>query len=171
MSYPSFEIVKEFFNINNFLVLERGEILFAKNLREREEEIEKFIIEKDDIQKIKECLIKPISWHTQKFTPSVLNKFPEIFQFPKNNFLKDKNCKKILIIPDLPSTQNLRNKSIEIMQNKNIDNVILFPTIISSLIEKINPRKVYLSFTNEILRILKFYNFFSENRELPFNKK
>jgi len=178
MSYPSIEIVKEFFTIHSFLVLEIEDILFVKNLKKEEGEIKNFVLKKEDIQKIKNAMVKPISWHTQKFTPSVLNKFPEIFDFLKmdfsegiKEFLKNEKFLKILVIPALPSTENLRKQSIEIMKNKGLDNVILFPTVISALVEKINSRKVYLSFTNEILRILKFYDFFSEERELPFKGK
>lgn len=173
MSYPSMEIVKEFFTVYNFLVLEKEEVLFVKNPDYKSGKIERFILAKEDISKIKAAIVKPIAWHTQKFTPSVLNKFPEIFDFLKTNFksINEEGCLKMLIIPALPSTENLRKQSISIMKEKGIDNVILFPSVISLLIEKINSRKVYLSFTNEILRILKYYNFFSETRELPFKKK
>jgi len=171
MSYPSFEIVKEFFTIFDFFIIEKEDVIFVKNLRVEKEDIKNFILKKEDISKIEQAIVKPIAWHTQKFTPSVLNKFPEIFDFFKPDFLKDENFRKILVIPGLPSTENLKKKSIEIIKDKGIDNIILFPTVISSLVEKINSRKVYLSFTNEILRILKFYDFFSETMELPFKKK
>ena len=181
MSYTSIEIVKEFFWINGFFVLQKEDVIFVKNLtfREKNNLEDKFLIEKEDIPSIKNGVIKPVGWHTMKFTPSVLKNSPEIFHFLKPSFLneikkffKEENFFKILVIPGLPSSENLKKESISFMKEKGIEHVIKFPTIISGLIEKINSRQVYHSATNELLRILKFYQFFSEKQPpLPFKKK
>ena len=181
MSNVSIQIVKEFFAMNNFLVMQKGDILFVKNATFTEENNLQsgFILDKKDMQCIKNAVVKPIAWHTLKFSPSVLKKSPEIFYFLRPSFLNkmksffgEEPFFKILVIPGLPSTDNLRKESISFLKNKGIDNVLIFSTVISDLIKKINPRQVYLSETNEILRVLKFYKFFPENQpSLPFKKK
>ncbi|HOK55840.1 MAG TPA: hypothetical protein PKV21_03680 [bacterium] len=168
MSISALEIVKEFFIINNFYVISKDGFLIVKNPEETGKEIENFVIEKEKIFFINEGIIKVLSWHTLKFTPSVIKKFSaEIFEITEEkfyrevkNFLGKEKFKKILVIPGLPSTKNLREESIKIMKENGIDHVIFFNTIISGLIDKIDERKVYQSHTLEIIRILKFYKFF-----------
>ena len=179
MSYASYEIVKEFFILNGFFVLKEKDVFIIKNTDGKIHITSDFVLEKERVLLIKNGVVKPISWHTLKFTPSVLNKFPEIFDFVEKPFI-DKIKKyfaeepflKILIIPALPVSENLRRESIKILKEKGIDHVILFPTIIAGLLEKIEPRHVYLSSTSEVFRILKFYKFISEREQhLPFKKK
>jgi hypothetical protein len=74
------------------------------------------------------------------------------------------NNKKVIIIPGLPATTNLKNESIKIMKEKGIEHIILFSSIISGLVEKIDERKLYQSQTLEIIRILKFYKFLSDKK-------
>ncbi|MCX7917784.1 MAG: hypothetical protein N2589_06650, partial [bacterium] len=121
------------------------------------------------------------AWHTLKFTPSVIKKFSsEIFDITDENFykkaknfFKKNEFKKILIIPGLPTTNHLRNESIRIIKEKGINHIILFYTVISGLVEKIDERKLYQSHTLEIMRILKFYKFLSkeEFEKYLFEKK
>ncbi len=171
MSISAIEIVKEFFIINGFYVILKDSFLIVRNSKKLSKEIEEFVIEKEKINFINTAVVKPFSWHTLKFTPSVIKKFyEEIFEITDEKttkLLKDlieNNYKKIIIIPGLPSTISLKNESIKIMKEKGIDHVILFQTIISGLIEKIDERKLYQSQTLEIIRILKFYNFFSNKK-------
>lgn len=111
-----------------------------------------------------------------KFTPSVLQKNPEIFQFIRDsnkatvkNVFNGEPFLKILVIPALPASEDLKGKSIVMMKEKGVDNIISFPSILSGLIGKIESRHVYLSSVNEVLRILKFYRFFAkEEQNLPF---
>lgn len=178
MSQASIEIVREFFVIENFFVLKKEDILFVKNAEVTEpEKTEKFILSGSEAGKVlKSAVVKPVCWHTMKFTPVVLSRFPEIFEFVKGKynleskkFFQGENFKKVLIIPSLPASDNLRKESIRIMKEEGIDHIITFPSIIAQLIEKIDARNVYLSSVNEIFRVLKFYKFFAEKEQkLPF---
>jgi len=177
MSQASVEIVKEFFAANRFFVLGDEDILFIRNSLARESAGSPgFVIPSDEITLIKNGVVKVISWHTMKFTPAVLNKNPEIFDFVAGSYrhivkktFMEENFSRILVIPALPSSENLRIDSIKIMKEKGIDGVITFPSLIAGLIDKIEARQVYLSSVNEVLRILKFYRFFVEKEQiLPF---
>ncbi|MCM8772937.1 MAG: hypothetical protein NC926_06590 [Candidatus Omnitrophica bacterium] len=177
MSISAIEIVKEFFIINDFYVIVKDGILILKNTKKTTKEIEEFVIEKEKINFIKQGILKVISWHTLKFTPSVIKKFlPEIIDMPDDKIYRnliEEHYKKILVIPGLPSTPELKNESIKILKENRINHIILFPTIISGLIEKINERTLYQSHTLEIIRILKFYKFLSEKKfeKLLFEEK
>jgi len=181
MSQASIEIVREFFIINNFFVLKKEDILFVKNVQiPSGDRSEKFILPCAEINKtVGNAVVKPISWHTMKFTPGVLSKFPEIFDFLKSNsmeeskkFFRGEDFLKVLVIPSLPASEGLKKESIRIMKEKGIDHLVTFSSIIAGLVEKIESRHVYLSSVNEVLRVLKFYGFFTEEEEqnLPFDK-
>lgn len=178
MSISALEIVKEFFIVNNFYVNVKNGFLIIQNIKGKGKEIDEFVIEKEKVNFIDKGIVKVLSWHTLKFTPSVIKKFSsEIFEMVNEKIYKslvdEENYKKILVIPGLPSTINLKNESIKLMKEGGIDHLILFPTIISSLIEKIDERNLYQSHTLEIIRILKFYKFFPEKKfeKLLFEEK
>ncbi|HOL22351.1 MAG TPA: hypothetical protein PLQ41_05820 [bacterium] len=178
MSQASIEIVKEFFIIHNFFVLKKNDILFVKNAELTEpEEMDKFILSGSEVSRVlKNAVVKPVCWHTMKFTPVVLSRFPEIFEFSKGRytleskkFFQGENFKKVLVIPSLPASDKLQKESIKIMKEEGVDHLITFPSVIANLIEKIDARNVYLSSIDEILRVLKFYKFFGEKEQkLPF---
>lgn len=177
MSQASIEIVKEFFIAGRFFVLQCDDILLIKNSSRQEEfKFEKFVVSPQDVLHINNACVKIISWHTMKFTPSVLRQNPEIFDFTKNScrqvikgvFLGEAFLK-MLVIPALPVSKNLRAESIRIMQEKGVNSIITFPSLIADLVNKIEARHVYLSSVKEVLRILKFYRFFDEKEpNLPF---
>ena len=177
MSQASIEIVKEFFIASGFFVLQQEDILLLKNsCLQENNSFKRFVFSLDDIFHINNAIVKIISWHTMKFTPSVLQKNPEIFQFIRNsnkatvkNVFNGEPFLKILVIPALPASEDLKGKSIVMMKENGVDNIISFPSILSGLIGKIESRHVYLSSVNEVLRILKFYRFFEkEEQNLPF---
>lgn len=167
--------------MHGFFTLRLEDVLVVKNIgpAREPESSGRFVLDKEDLTKLANGLVKPVAWHTLKFVPSVLKKAPEIFYFLKPAFQsKAKQLfgaepfRNLLVIPDLPAGDDLRQESIAYMKEKGIDGVVRFSTMISGLIQKINPRQVYLSETREILRILKFYRFFPESQPvLPFKEK
>lgn len=178
MSQASIELVREFFVMNDFFVLKKEDLLLVKNARTAEESRDgKFVLSGGEISgTINNAVVKPVSWHTMKFTPLVLSRFPDIFDFLKSRhtedyrkFFRGEDFLKILVIPSLPASENLREESVRIMKEKGIDRLVMFSSVIAGLIDRIEARHVYLSSVNEVLRVLKFYKFFTEEEQnLPF---
>ncbi len=180
MSQASIELVREFFIINDFFVLKKEDILLVKKAGATgTEKPGRFIISTEKITRtVNNAVVKPVSWHTMKFTPLVLSRFPDVFNFLKDMYAEDykkffggEDFLRILVIPSLPASEDLKKESVRVMQEKGVDNLILFSSIIAGLVEKIDARHVYLSSVNEVLRVLKFYKFFKEKEEeqnLPF---
>ena len=178
MSQASIELVKEFFILNDFFVLKKEDILLVKNTGDvKEDKKSGFVLSGAQITgAIKNAVVRMVSWHTMKFTPIVLSRFPDIFDFLKagpveeyRKFFRGEDFLKVLVLPSLPASEGLREESIRIMKEKGIDRLVMFPSVIAGLIEKIEPRHVYLSSVNEVLRVLKFYKFFAEEEQnLPF---
>jgi len=174
-------LVTEFFFVHDWLVRAADDVLMAKNPRAPVgARPDTFVVEKETLATLRNLLVKPVAWHTLRFAPSVLRKSPEIFSFLNDeavsragSFFEGEPFLKILVIPGLPASDDLRRASIEFMRERGIDAVIRFTTVIAGLVEKINSRQVYLSEMNELLRILKFYRFFpSEPQQtLPFEER
>ncbi|HOJ38916.1 MAG TPA: hypothetical protein PKX93_01415 [bacterium] len=179
MSYTSILLVKEFFSLHGFLALPYEDILLVKNSNPGKGGTRSYLMEIEDVLRIEQAVVKPVAWHTLKFVPSVLKQSPEIFRFLEGDFLSltkkvfsAEGFSRVLVIPGLPASSELKEQSITYLKEKGIDGVICFPTVLAALIKKINPRRVYLSQTNELLRILKFYEFFKEEQpSLPFRGK
>jgi hypothetical protein len=69
----------------------------------------------------------------------------------------------MLVVPALPSGEEARAQSIELLRVKGIDAVIPFRTMLADLIEEIEVNRNYQkSDLLQIIRILKNYDFFRE---------
>ncbi|MCM8770064.1 MAG: hypothetical protein NC911_10455 [Candidatus Omnitrophica bacterium] len=179
MSYTSILLVKEFFTLYGFLALQYEDILLVKNTALVGGNPRSFVLKLPDILQLHQAVVKPVAWHTLKLVPSVLKQSPEIFRFLKGDFqtisqqvFGKESFSRILVIPGLPASEQLQEQSIGYLKEKSIDGLICFPTVLAALINRINPRRVYLSQINELVRILKYYDFFREEQgSLPFGEK
>ena len=172
------ELVREFFEQNGFSVkLQRKYILTGSeripldhidlltfNASEVSHElIERFILTSDDIQKIDRAAVGVRGWHTETFSPSVLQGSPELFYFAQVDpeevskaFFRAKPFVNILVLPMLPVNPHVRKRSIDILRSKKVNYVIEFRTILRDLIEHVEINRNYSeSSVLQLLRILK----------------
>jgi len=169
--------VEEFFAVQGFFTVRTDDILAVKKpISAGTPPPDKFVLDYHDVALLHNAIVKPVGWHTLKFVPSVLKKSPEIFDFVGPSFQRkaqaffgEEAYRRVLVVPGLPVSEELKKESIAFMKEKGVDHVVGFPAVIAGLLEKINPRQVYLSETSEILRSLKLYKFFPEQEPtLPF---
>lgn len=173
MSEVILELVEEFFHQRKyFTARESNLILIRKPDSETKKTDSPFILDEIEIENISSAVIKPIAWHTCKITTRILETFPEILEFTRenqtkkfSNWFKGEPFVKMLIIPQLPTHSDLQQQVIRKLQNTGISHIMTIPIIISGVIKKIEPRKVYSSPICDLLRILKFYNIISPTRE------
>ncbi|MCM8759732.1 MAG: hypothetical protein NC906_08200 [Candidatus Omnitrophica bacterium] len=173
MSEVILELVEEFFHQRKYFTARDGNlILVRKSNPEIEKKDSPFILDQIYIEHISAAVIKPVAWHTCKITTRILETFPEILEFAKenqaerfSNWFRDQLFIKMLIIPQLPSNTDLRQQVIKKLKETGIAHIMTIPSIISGVIEKIEPRKVYSSPICDLLRILKFYNILSSTKE------
>lgn len=123
---------------------------------------ESFIISPNDLKKIPRAIVKVKGWHTETFSPSVLNTFPKIFQFVAPNvvrhaqeFFGTQEFWKILVVPSLPRAKASLEKSIEILKTKGIDGVIEFKTILGTLANIVKPNRNY--FESDMLQLIRLF--------------
>lgn len=181
------EIIRAYFEMNNFLVkINRGGHI-SEGKEQESEEISfivvnldpsfsspprQFVLKTENLLGVTRALIAVRAWHSKRFFPSVLLTSLPSLKFLCVNALqhartifKTADFKKILIIPQLPTTKSTGDKSVDILKRKGIDHVVEFRTILEFLIENVKPTKDYAdSDSLQLIRLLKNYRLLRESQ-------
>ena len=185
MAAVSETIVREYFEQHEFLVRQPRKFI-GQTRREDEDDVDFFILNPKpeplkgelpfvltsaELPYINRAILVVKGWHTETFSSAVMAHAPEIFRFvePKvlqqalRAFGKNGTPLKILVVPALPQETKSRDESIALLRSKGVDAVILFRTILSDLVDKIEINRNYQkSDLLQMIRILKNYDFFRE---------
>jgi hypothetical protein len=185
-------IVREYFELHGFFVRQQRKYV-APNARE-DDEIDFFVINPHfqpqanlpfvlgpaDLVGMSRALVVVKGWHTETFSPSTLANSPEIFRFLEPDSLQqaaksfggDGPLTKLLVVPALPTQEEARKQSIELLLAKGIDAVLPFHTILAELIDQIEVNRNYQkSDLLQVIRILKNYDFLKEKQLELFKSK
>ncbi len=184
MAGVSETIVREYFEMHSFLVRQ-----FRKGVSPADREDEEidflvynpavragapergFVLRSADLPFLERAVVVIKAWHTDVFSPSVLNSNPELFRFlekrPFQQAVKalgtDRPLLKIMAIPALPHDQQARDQSIALLHSKGMDAVISFPTMLGDLVSQVEANRNYQkSDLLQTIRILKHYDFLKE---------
>lgn len=184
MSAVSETIVREYFELHGFFV--RQQRKYVAPLRHEDEEIDFFVLNpspvpgpaplppvlgSDDLPAIERAVVVVKAWHTETFSPAVLESAPEIFRFvaakafrqAARAFGAEEPLTRLLVVPALPHSAPARQRSLELLRAKGIDAVIPFRTMLADLIDRTEINRNYSkSDLLQVIRILKNYEFFKE---------
>ena len=184
MSSVSETIVREFFELNGFLVRQQRKYLVQT--RREDDEVDflvlnplarpretplPFVLAPADLSAVSRAVVAVKGWHTETFSPAVLEGSPEIFRFVQpaafkraaQNLGDDGLVTKILVVPALPQLEQAREQSIALLCSKGIDAVIPFHAILSHLISQTEVNRNYQkSDLLQTIRVFKNYEFFKE---------
>jgi hypothetical protein len=136
-----------------------------------------FMLFSSELKYIHKAVVVVKGWHTLKFTPAMLKSSPEIFRFLEKTVVKkvsdlfiDKSKKnkqdqeieddimKILVLPGLPTENPYREQSIQLLQEKGVDGIISFRSMLLDILAKVEVNRNYQkSDILQTLRILKNY--------------
>ena len=180
MSAVGESIVREFFELNGFLVCQHRKYAVMARAKTADEEIDflvhnphadpaagppNFIIGSDDLKRVARAIVvKP--WHTERFGPSVVSK-TQLLKFVEKRSLDaadrrlghDGPLLKLLVLPDLPASESLKSKTIELLRTAGVDAVIIFRTMLLELIGSVEVNRNYAkSDLLQIIRLLKLYH-------------
>ena len=139
-----------------------------------------------ELPKVHRAVVSVKPWHTDRFTPNTIKNSPEIFRFVQDDVIKEveryfpvdpgepgagKDLLKILVLPGLPTADPFKTESARLLQEKGVDAILSFRSILSDLIEKVEVNKSYRkSDTLQVLRILKNYDLL-KNPQLDLFKR
>lgn len=145
---------------------------FVPNVRKPD-----FMLFSSELKFIHKAVVVVKGWHTLKFTPSMLKSSPEIFRFLEKTVVKkvsdlftdksrkkndeqeiDDDMMKILVLPGLPTENPYREQSIQLLQEKGVDGIISFRSMLLDILAKVEVNRNYQkSDILQTLRILKNY--------------
>jgi hypothetical protein len=193
MSSVSETIVREYFEVNEFLVRQHRKYI-AQTKRE-EDDIDFFVLNphpqkregdlpfvlgSTDLAGIERAVVAVKGWHTETFSSARITSTPEIFRFVGTKvfqqaarvFGENAPTLKILVIPTLPQGEQGKAESIALLRAKGIDAVIPFRTILAGLVAKVEVNRNYQkSDLLQMIRILKNYDFLKEPQMELFKAK
>ena len=174
-------IVREYFELNGFFVHQPRKYEIQGKRKEINEEIdliainpvainhklpERFILTAEDLVHIQRAVIAIRGWHTERFYASTIDKMPKILRFTEQRVIEFASCfigdgpiAKILCIPALPATGELKEATINKLRERGVDGIIGFGTILIELIARIQVNRNYVkSDLLQIIRLLKRYD-------------
>jgi hypothetical protein len=176
------QIVREYFETLGFFVIQPNKHQVAARHKLDSEEIDLLIARPGsagvyntpkevvwgapELAKVQRAIVSIRGWHTDRFSPAVLKKNPDIFRFAELSVMKEArktlgagSITKILCVSDLTTTVGPQEETLELLRQGGIDGVISFRTMLLELMESVDVSKNYeKSDLVQTLRILKTYD-------------
>lgn len=137
-----------------------------------------------DILKVRRAVVVVKGWHTSRFSPAILKSSTKVFDFLKKDVLSKaedyfnldgsdvgleegqdagQSFAKILVLPGLPTAEPQRSESIQLLQERGVDGIITFSTILENLMRNVEVNRSYQkSDLLQMMRILKIYDMVKE---------
>ena len=186
-------IVREYFELNGFLVRQLRKYVGPGSREDDDIDFvvlnphcqpltseRPFLLASPDLAFIERAIVILKAWHTEVFSPALLNNAPDFFSFLEKkpvreaaaSFGKGGPVLKILALPALPQEAQARDQSIAILRSKGLDGALSFPTMLADLVTHIEPNRNYQkSDLLQVIRILKNYDLFKEAQLDLFKSK
>jgi len=176
------QIVREYFESLGFFVIQPYKYQVAARRKSAGEEIDLLVCRPQadsnsdlpnnilwksaELRTISKALVSVRGWHTDRFSPAVLEKSPELFRFADEDvfkkaaaFLGEGTLAKVLCISDLPASKALQKEVLMRLRQRGVNGVVLFRDILMELISEVDVKNNYeKSDVLQILRILKNYD-------------
>lgn len=185
-------VVREYFEMLGFLVTEPRKYAVSGR-KKAEEEVDLLIINPqvrehklpdrlvwhtEDIRTVARAVVAVRGWHTDRFYASTFEE-KEMLRFVEpgairfaSRALGADSMAKILCLPRLPASGDLKDKAVKVLQDKGVNGIISFETILAELIDRVDTNRNYeKSDLLQILRILKAYDFIKEDLQLEMFAK
>ncbi|MFC1498727.1 hypothetical protein ACFLS1_09715 [Verrucomicrobiota bacterium] len=153
-------------------------VVFNPKVREHKAP-ENIIWTRSDLNTVARAVVGVRGWHTERFYASTFEQTPDILRFAETESLKyaaellgSDSMAKVLCLPRLPASGELKQKTIEALKNQGIDGVISFRTMLLELIGQVDTKKNYeKSDLLQIIRILKNYDLLQNPQMDMFEKQ
>ncbi len=196
MSAVGEAIAREYFEAHGFLVRQHRKYAVSARAKTADEEIDlivvnpraepppasglNFVLGAEDLRYVARAIVAVKGWYTESFGPALLAGTPEILKFVEAASLKEASKQtggegallKLLVVPALPASAELRQKSLDLLRAKGVDGVLLFRDILIDLIARVETNKNYQkSDVLQMLRLMKNYNLLKDPQMELFERK
>lgn len=137
-----------------------------------------------DVVGVRQALVGVHLWESTRVTPAMLKSGARMLDFLKKDVLPQVEalfdfgddagasalpdfdagaCRKILVLPGMPSSEPQRSECIALFQERGVDGVIAFSTILENLLRRVEVNHSYpRSDLLQLVRVLKLYDMAKE---------
>jgi len=176
-------IVREYFELHEFLVRQRGKYI-DKTQRDEDDDIDffvlnphpqtppgalPFVLRSPGLPFIRRAIVVVKAWHSKVFSQAQLAASPETLRFADSKFFQQAarsfaedgaaTVLKILVAPALPRLPKAREETIALLRAKGLDAVLPFRALLADLVNAVQVNRDYQkSDLLQTLRILKNYD-------------
>ena len=194
MSAVSEWVVREYFEQLGYLVNQPKKHVASGRQKSGEREVDLLVINPtvaehrvpehviwttQDLAHIGRAVVAVRGWHTDRFYAGTFEQTPEILRFVEpaavrfaSRMLGSESVARILCVPALPASGELKEKTITLLREKGVNGVLSFQTILTDLIAGVQVNLNYeKSDLLQIFRILKIYEFFRDSQMELFLRK
>lgn len=188
------QIVREYFEMLGFFVIQPNKYQVAARKKTADEEIDMLICRPEgqagalpdhglwgsaELHEVHKALVSVRGWHTDRFSPAVLDKSPELFRFADDDVLKkagvflgDGPLAKILCLSGLPASKTLQQQVLDSLNDRGVNGVVTFRNMLQELAADIDVKNNYeKSDVLQMLRILKNYDLLREPQMELFTRR
>lgn len=174
-------IVREYFEALGFLVQQPNKHLVQARAKRPEEEIDfvvfnplvgthtvpdRILWTPQDFRGIQRAVVSVRGWHTDRFSPAILQDSPEIFRFVDRKvvarterMLGGGPVARVLCVPAMPVGREARDQALDIFRERGVDGVLPFRSLLVELAALVDVNCNYeKSDFLQALRILKNYD-------------
>ena len=186
MSDVSLQLVREFFELNNFTVLMKRKHQLQKYDPEGEQNIEllitnlsatdapetdQLVLDLESLATLRRGIVDVKGWHTEIFYPSLLER-DALYSFVRRETLEyagrafgSDQFSKIMVLSELPKSGPMRARSEKVLKEKGVDHVLEFRFILRTLVSRAHVNNNYTeSDTLQMLRLVKRYGLIRESQ-------
>ena len=131
-----------------------------------------FIWSSEDLENVSAAIVGIRGWHGYRFYASTFKHTPEAIAFAEPRSVRvgarrlgTNDFARILCIPKLPATGELKEQVITLLRESGVDGVLAFPTMLAEIVHSVDQRKNYeRSDLLQIIRLLKSYDFIKDGQ-------
>jgi hypothetical protein len=187
-------VVREYFEQLGFLVTQPRKYVPAGRQKKADEEVdlvvfnptvvehkvpEHLIWTTEDLKQVARAVVGVRGWHTERFYASTVEQTPDITRFAEPEpirfaakLLNSPDMAKILCLPDLPASGELKQKTIHALKQKGIDGVISFRIMLTDLVAGVGVNRNYeKSDLLQVIRLLKNYDLLKDSQMDFFSRR
>jgi hypothetical protein len=181
MSAVSEAIAREYFEMLGYLVCQPRKYSMSGRQKTASEEVDLVVLNPaltemrlpqnvvwstEDFAGVPRAVVAIRGWHTERFYSSTFEQAPDLLRFVEADslkfaatFLGRDDMAKVLCLPRLPASGELKAKTIEFVRQKGLDGVISFSTILAELIRRVEINRNYdKSDILQMIRLFKNYD-------------
>jgi hypothetical protein len=194
------QVVREFFELNGFLVRQLSKHQVQSRRKQRDEAIDfvvfnprpdgggfsgDFILFPSTLRTVRRAIVSVLGWHSERISAARLRSSPEVFdflapeateaallEFPAEEGALFQDLTRILVVPGLPDPEDTRAETIRGLRERGVDAVLTFRSMLTDLISRVEVNHNYRkSDVLQLIRLLKNYNLVAPGPQLELNLK